>query len=187
MNPSWLTQLAPEHAPPPPGWWPPAPGWWIAAALVLAAAAGFAWWWRRDPHRRRRRSAFRELRRIGASDAEAPEFARAIENVLRRFAMAVFGGDRVARLGGEAWLSFVGSEGGESLAGDTGRSLLSAAFGGRARDDRERWLAAANDFVRAAARPRRAKSAASARQGGPAGSSRREPAGSSRRERKAAA
>lgn len=152
MSRNWLTQLAPGHAPPQPAWWPPAPGWWALAALVLAAAIGFTWWWRRDPYRRRRRSALRELRRIRTRDDDTPELARAIENVLRRFAMAVFGGQRVAGLGGEAWLSFVGTEGGEQLAGESGRALLAAAFGGRAYDDRERWLQGAKAFVRGAAR-----------------------------------
>ncbi len=160
MNQDWLSQLAPAHAPPAAGWWPPAPGWWGAAALVLAAAAAFGWWWRRDPHRLRRRLALRELRRIEAADAEAPALAQAVENLLRRYAIAVFGADRVARLGGEAWLLFVGSEGGELLAGDAGRSLLAAAFGGRARDERERWLTGAAAFVRAAARPRPERKAA---------------------------
>lgn len=152
MSPAWLNRLAPAHAPPAPAWWPPAPGWWASCALVLLGAAVFTWWWRRDPHRRRRRSALRELARIQASGAETPALARGIENVLRRFALAVYGAERVAGLGGEAWLRFVGREGGDQLAGDTGRGLLSAAFGGRAHDDRERWLAGAADFVRRAAR-----------------------------------
>lgn len=152
MSPAWLNRLAPAHAPPAPAWWPPALGWWVSGALVLVAASLLAWWWGRDPHRRRRRSALRELKRIRASRDESPVLARAIENVLRRFAMAVYGAERVAGLGGEAWLRFVGAEGGERLAGDTGRGLLAAAFGGRAHDDRERWLTAAADFVRRAAR-----------------------------------
>ncbi len=160
MSTDWLSQLAPAHAPPAPGWWPLAPGWWAAAGVALAAAAGLAWWWRRDPYRLRRRLALRELKRIEAADAEAPALAQAVENLLRRFAIAVFGTDRVARLGGEAWLVFVGSEGGELLAGDAGRSLLAAAFGGRVRDERERWLKGAAAFVRAAARNEPARKSA---------------------------
>lgn len=152
MSPNWLTQLAPGHAPPAPGLWPPAPGWWGIGALIVVALAVTAWWWRRDPHRRRRRSALRELRRIRAADAETPVLARSIENVLRRFALAVYGSERVAGLGGEAWLRFVGAEGGQPLGGACGRALLAVAFGGRAHDDRERWLTGAVAFVRNAAR-----------------------------------
>lgn len=151
MTPSWLTQLAPAHAPPPPGWWPPAVGWWLLPALLLAAC-GAAERWRRDPYRRSRRAALRELELIRRDDADPVDSARAIESLLRRYAIAVFGAGRVARLTGNAWLEFVVAEGGAPLAGDAGRSLLSAAFGGGAPDDRACWIAGADAFVRRAAR-----------------------------------
>ncbi len=151
MSPDWLTQLAPAHAPPPPSAWPPAPGWWALAGLALALAATVLWWWR-DPRRRRVRAALRELRRIRAADPDPQHSARAIESLLRRYAMAVFGRERVARLTGEAWLALLGAEGGAPLAGEYGRDLLRAAFGGPARDQRHEWLAGAEGFVRGAGR-----------------------------------
>jgi Domain of unknown function (DUF4381) len=151
MTPNWIAQLAPAHAPPPPGWWPPAPGWWVLSGLLLAALAAGMWWWR-DPYWRSRRAALRELRSIRAGDADVIANAQAIESLLRRFAIAVFGSARVARLTGDAWLAFVVAEGGAPLAGETGRSLLAAAFGGVASDDRERWITAADAFVRAGRR-----------------------------------
>jgi hypothetical protein len=154
MTADWLSQLSPAHAPPAPGWWPPAPGWWLLAVLLLAAAAGAAAWWR-DPYRRSRRTALRELRAIRAEEGDIVYSARAIESLLRRFAVTVFGGAQVARLTGEAWLAFVAAEGGTQLAGEAGRSLLSTAFGGRASDDRESWIAAADAFVRHARRTAR--------------------------------
>ena len=155
MTPNWLSQLAPAHAPPPPGWWPPAPGWWVLAALLLAAAVGALWWWR-DPYRRSRRAALRELRAIRAAESDVAASARAIESLLRRFAVAVFGAARVARLTGDAWLAFVAAQGGTVLAGEAGRSLLAAAFGGGASGDRECWIAGADAFVRRARRETRA-------------------------------
>lgn len=149
MSPNWLTELAPAHAPPAPRWWPPAPGWWIVAALALLLLAGFLWW-RRDPHRSSRRAALRELKRIREEGADPRASARAIESVLRRYAMAVFGRERVARLTGRSWLEFVAAEGGAALPSEVGRSLLAAAFGSAARDDRELWLAGADAFVRRA-------------------------------------
>ena len=147
MTAHWLTQLAPAHAPPAPSWWPPAPGWWALGALAALLAAGAAWWLR-DPHRASRRAALRELRRIREQVADPGSSARAIESVLRRYAMAVFGGERVARLTGKAWLEFLAAEGGARLSSEAGQSLLAAAFGGAARDDRESWLAGADTFVR---------------------------------------
>ena len=155
MTPNWLAQLAPAHAPPPPGWWPPAPGWWLLAVLVLGAAAASVYWWR-DPYRRNRRAALRELRAIRAEDSDVVACARAVESLLRRFAIAVFGGARVARLTGDAWLAFVAAQGGSQLAGEAGRSLLATAFGGGGNDDRECWIAGADTFVRRARRPAQA-------------------------------
>lgn len=149
MTPSWLSQLAPAHAPPAPGWWPPAPGWWLLVVLLLATAATVVWWWR-DPYRRSRRAALRELRAIRAADSDLVASARAIESLLRRFAIAVFGVARVARLTGDAWLAFVAAQGAIQLAGEAGRSLLTTAFGGSASDDRECWIAGADAFVRQA-------------------------------------
>jgi hypothetical protein len=155
MTPDWTSRLAPAHAPPPPGWWPPAPGWWLLAALLLGAATAGVWWWR-DPYRRSRRAALRELRVIRYEQLDAVSSARAIESLLRRFAVAVFGAARVARLTGDAWLEFVASQGGTALAGEAGRSLLATAFGGRGGGDRECWMAGADAFVRRARRAARA-------------------------------
>src|SRR5215469_15458270 len=151
MTPNWLAQLAPAHAPPPADWWPPAPGWWVLAVLLLAATAAGVWWWR-DPYRRSRRAALRELRAIRAEDSDVVASARAIESLLRRFAVAVFGGAQVARLTGDAWLAFVAAQGGAPLAGEAGRSLLATAFGGGASDHLESWIAGADAFVRHARR-----------------------------------
>lgn len=151
MTPDWVSQLAPAHQPAPPGWWPPAPGWWILAALLVAAAVIAAWEWR-DPYRRSRRVALRELRAIRAEESDLVSCARAIESLMRRFAVAVFGVAQVARLTGDAWLTFVAARGGAALGGEAGRSLLTTAFGGEASDGRASWIAGADAFVRGAQR-----------------------------------
>lgn len=157
MSAAWVAQLAADHAPPRAGWFPPAIGWWAAVGCALLAATlvvSIVRWWR-EPRRRLRRAAMRELRLIRASPLEGSEAARAIENLLRRHAVALHGPARVARLTGEGWLEFAGASGAEALAGDTGRSLLAAAFGGREvqRVDRDRWLAAAAQLIRRSGRP----------------------------------
>jgi hypothetical protein len=126
----------------------------LAAVLLTAVAAG-VWWWR-DPYRRSRRAALRELRAIRAEQSDLVASARAIESLMRRFALAVFGGARVARLTGDAWLAFVAERGGAPLAGEAGRSMLATAFGGGARGDRDCWIAGADAFVRRARREDRA-------------------------------
>ena len=151
MNSDWLKQLAPGHAPSPPGWWPPAPGWWGIALLCILVTAGLVWW-ARDPRRALRRTALRQLHLIRASDADGAAVARGIQNLLRRYALTVFGHDQVAKLTGESWLRFVIAHGGSPLTGASGRSLLMAAFGNYAGDDREQWAAGAEGFIRRARR-----------------------------------
>jgi hypothetical protein len=155
MSDHWLTQLAPDRAPAAAGWWPPAPGWWAAAllAIVLGAALAVAWKWWSAAHRRHRRAALAELRRIRTRALVGTAAARAIENLLRRYAIAVYGREHVARLSGAAWLEFAAGVGGARLAGEVGRSMLAAAFAAHSEADPESWLAAARQFIRAA-RPR---------------------------------
>lgn len=175
MNQDWLTQLAPAHAPAAVGWWPPAPGWWVVGVLcVLLAAALLRTVF--DPRRALRRAAIRQMRVIRASDADGPAVARATQNLIRRYAVEVFGRDRVARLTGEEWLNFVMNAGGEALAGAAGRSMLAAAFGNQASDHREQWFAAAEGFIKRAGRGRRdgGESGSAARHNGGASSASRQ-------------
>jgi uncharacterized protein DUF4381 len=149
MNSDWLKQLAPGHAPSPPGWWPPAPGWWGVAVLCIVVAVAL-FWWARDPRRALRRTALRQLRLIQASDADGAAVARGIQNLLRRYALTVFGHEQVAKLTGESWLRFMIAHGGGPLTGASGRSLLTAAFGNYVGDDRDQWAAGAEGFIRRA-------------------------------------
>ncbi len=82
---------------------------------------------------------------------EGPAAARAIENLLRRYALALYGREVAARLTGRAWLEFASAAGAERLSGEAGRTLLAAAFGDSGHADREDWLTAAAEFIRRAA------------------------------------
>jgi len=130
----------------------------VSCALLIAALV----WKLLDPRRALRRAAIRHLQVIRASDADGPAVARATQNLIRRYAVEVFGRDRVARLTGEEWLSFVMNAGGHALAGAPGRSMLAAAFGNQASDDREQWFAAAEGFIKRAGRGRRGRGQAKA-------------------------
>jgi len=151
LSPDLLAQLAPAHAPAAPGLWPPAPGWWLLAVLLLAVAAALALWLRR-PARRLRRIALRELRQLEQGGADDAALARGLEHLLRRYAVARFGREPVARLSGEPWIDFVAARGGAVLAGEPGRDLLRAAYGGKGAasgaPDRTVWLSGARGFLR---------------------------------------
>lgn len=145
VNAELLAQLAPPHAPPPPGWWPPAPGWWTLAVLLLLLIAGMAYRYRRRASRLRR-AAIAELRQLeAASDPVA--LARGLEQLLRRYALARFDREKVARLNGDAWIDFVIAHGGAAWAGETGKDLLRTAYGSTASVDRALWLKGARDFL----------------------------------------
>ncbi|HTV49640.1 MAG TPA: DUF4381 domain-containing protein [Steroidobacteraceae bacterium] len=156
MSTDLLAQLAPEHAPAPPGWFPPAPGWWIAAALSALALLAL-WRWLSDPRHRPRRAALRELRALRRRPLSDGALAASLENLLRRYAIALFGRAGVARLTGQAWLDFLAERGAPALRAEAGRSLIGCAFAGCGAGDRDRWLAAVHEFIGRAARvaPRR--------------------------------
>jgi hypothetical protein len=124
--------------------------------LGLALAAGLRLW--RDPVRGRRRAALRELALIRSRDDGPVSTARALENLLRRYALAQFGRERVAGLGGRRWLDFAHAVSGGRLSAEVGRSLLASAFGEVVPEDpraaRAAWFAAAEGFLRRAALPR---------------------------------
>jgi len=156
MNADWISQLAPERAPAPPSWWPPAIGWWLVAALILVlVGASIAWvkFSRRRPRRRVQAAALAELSRIRLLD-EASQ-PRAIQRLMRRYALTVFGAGTVASLNGEDWLRFVATHGGDAFAGTSGRQFLAAAYG---RDAvQPEWFGAAEAFIRRARPARKAE------------------------------
>lgn len=147
MNSDWLAQLAPPHAPPPPGWWPLAPGWWIVAAL-LALTAGALIYWLRHPSQQLRRTALRELKLLETCTDDDAGLAKELEHLMRRYALAAYGREAMANLSGDAWLAFVVAKGGAELAGEAGRNLLQAAYGGHVQGDRSCWLQGARNFLR---------------------------------------
>ena len=143
----WLAQLAPEHAPPPPGWWPPAPGWWMLLLLLVMLIAYMIFRWR-NPTYRLKRAALRQLKILESAAIDNNGLARDLEHLLRRYAVARFGRDRVANLSGEKWVAFIIEHGAKAWTGDSGTSLLRAAYGGTASIDRVVVLAGARAFLK---------------------------------------
>jgi hypothetical protein len=139
-------------------------------ALCVLAVLAAAWTWWRNPRRRLRRRALRELAAIRAGAAEraaagavaAPtETAQALQNLLRRYALALFGREAVAGLSGPAWLGFLAARGGDAFGGAVGQSLLEAAYGAGGErwtaEVRAGWFAEAEKFLRRAVPPKRAR------------------------------
>lgn len=148
-QPDWLAQLAPAHAPPPVGWWPLAPGWWALVVVLIAITVGFCVWHRSQP-RRLRRSGLRELAKLEATTVGDAALARALENLVRRYAVARYGRETVAGLSGSRWLEFAVAHGATQWQGDAGSALLQAAYGGTPRTtERARWVAGARAFLKA--------------------------------------
>lgn len=147
--PDWLAQLAPAYAPPPVGWWPLAPGWWALLVLLIAALVGIWLWYQRHP-RRLRRSGLRELATLEATTVGDAALARALEHLVRRYAVARYGREAVAGLSGSRWLDFAIAHGATQWQGATGAALLQAAYGGTPRaSERARWVAGARAFLKA--------------------------------------
>ena len=145
----WLAQLAPAHAPPAIGWWPLAPGWWALLVLLIAGVVGFCLWYRSAP-RRLRRSGLRELAKLEATTVGDAAVARALEHLVRRYAVARYGRDTVAGLSGARWLEFAVTHGATQWQGATGAALLQAAYGGTPhKTERARWVAGARAFLKA--------------------------------------
>jgi len=148
VTPDWLTQLAPAHAPPPASWWPLAPGWWVLLALLALIIAALIYR-QLHPATRLRRIALHQLRNLETSTSDDVTLARELEHLLRRYAVARFGRDRVANLSGERWIAFIVAHGGKAWDGDAGSKLLRAAYGGGiSNPDRSNWVMGARAFIK---------------------------------------
>ena len=148
IKPDWLTQLAPAHAPPPASWCPLAPGWWVLLALTVIII-GAVIYWQLHPTVRLRRIALRQLKNLETTISDNVILARELELLLRRFAVARFGRDRVAKLSGDRWIDFIVTHGGAAWADDIGRDLLRAAYGGSIiNPNRAKWMTGARTFIK---------------------------------------
>jgi hypothetical protein len=123
--------------------------------ILVFVGASIAWvnYSRRGPRRRAQASALAELARIRLLDeASQPP---AIQRLMRRYALTVFGAPAVASLNGEEWLRFVATHGADAFAGTGGQEFLAAAYGKDA--VQPEWLGAAEAFIRRARPVRKAE------------------------------
>ncbi len=105
-----LASLKDLHTPPPIGSWPVAPGWWVLAGsgLVLLLGALFALYrrWRRTAYRR---AGLRLLGRLQPQAMPAQRFARQLNEILKRAAIAApcYQHSGIAAAHGTAWSQFL--------------------------------------------------------------------------------
>lgn len=144
------------HLPPAPAWWPLAPGWWVLAALVLLALVAAAWFWRRRRRlQKQRRMLLDELEKLTARharDGDAVALATSLQQLLRRVARRH---DKAAiRQRGGDWRQTLARVPVTTTVLDNLMELEPAIYRPQARFDVPATLAAARDWLRAAARPR---------------------------------
>lgn len=160
MPPSNGPVLRDIHLPPAPAWWPFAPGWWVLAGLVLLALAVAAWFWRR--HRRLRKQCrllLDELEKLAARharDGDAVALAASIHQLLRRVARRH--DEAATRQRGDRWRQTLARVPVATAVLDRLMALEQAIYRPQAQFDAPATLAAARDWLRAAARPRAWKS-----------------------------
>lgn len=144
------------HLPPAPAWWPPAPGWWLLGAMVLLALFAAAWLWRRQRHlRKQRRLLLGELERLAARhvcDGDDAALAASLQQLLRRVARRH--DEAAATQRGESWRQTLARVPVAAPVLERLLALEPAIYQPQARFDVPATLAAARDWLQAAARTR---------------------------------
>jgi hypothetical protein len=141
-----LASLRPLHLPAPVGWWPPAPGWWLLALLVLLLGGAAGWYYRRTALRR---AALAELQRLQQHVTDDTALTAALNQLLRRVALARFPRTQVAALSGTAWLRFLEARASGFVSGP-GRVLAAAPYQRGCAVDRVALVALARRWIRQA-------------------------------------
>ncbi|MEW9624564.1 DUF4381 family protein [Rhodanobacter geophilus] len=144
------------HLPPAPPWWPWAPGWWMLAALLLLMLVAAAWLWRRHRLlRQQRRLLLGELEMLAAShvrDGDDAALAASLHQLLRRVARRH--DEAAAKQRGESWRRTLARVPVAPPVLDRLMVLEQAIYRPQAKFDVPATLAAARNWLQAAARPR---------------------------------
>lgn len=109
MNPQDpLSQLRDIHMPDPAGFWPPAPGWWLLAGLLLTVLVLLAIrQWRHWQKQRWKKTALAELDRLEESEPASERWFAAVNEILKRSAMACYPSRNPQTLSGDRWVAFL--------------------------------------------------------------------------------
>lgn len=141
-----LAALRPLHSPPPVGWWPPAPGWWLAAILIATVICLIYRYRRRMAPKH---AALKELRLLDKNRDAVDQPVAALNQLLKRYALACWPAEKVAALSGQAWLDFLDAHGGNGqFSHGPGRLLQSGPYQ-KQHADLNQLTALARQWIRA--------------------------------------
>jgi hypothetical protein len=144
------------HLPPTPSWWPLAPGWWMLAALLLLMLVAATWLWRRRHRlRERRRLLLGELETLAAChvrEGDDAALAAALHQLLRRVARRH--DETATRQRGDSWRQTLARVPVATPVLDRLMVLEQAIYRPQVQFDVPATLAAARNWLQAAARPR---------------------------------
>jgi len=112
MNPTDpLAKLKELHLPPPGSIFPFAPGWWILGCLSLLLLAGLIFfgirYYRASLPRKKAIREWKQLQQNYTLNQDASVAIRELSMLLRRMALSTHSRNKVARLQGEDWLTFL--------------------------------------------------------------------------------
>jgi len=128
-----VSDLRDIHLPDPVSFWPPALGWWIALLVGIGLIALAVWAFRRFRTPTVLRTAHHELqglRESYAANQQNHTLTLGLSRLLRRYAMAVYGRERVAGLTGQQWLAFLNEKGlTRQFTEGAGKVLVSVPYG----------------------------------------------------------
>jgi hypothetical protein len=141
-----LAALRPLHLPAAVSWWPPAPGWWLLAVLAGLLGGAAVWYYRRTALRR---VALAELQRLQHQVTDDVALTAALNQLLRRVALARFPRTQVAALSGTDWLQFLETRTSGFVSGP-GRVLAAAPYQRGSTVDRAALVALAQRWIRRA-------------------------------------
>ena len=125
-----LAQLRDIHLPEAISAWPPAPGWWLLALVTLAALITVFVLLRRW-HRRLafRREAIRQLQHLDSyRHSDKQQYLQALNELLKRTALACHAPSSVAGLAGQDWTQFLNRQGNGAVFSQPDAELLATAL-----------------------------------------------------------
>lgn len=135
-------------------WWPLAPGWWLLALCITALLMTLGYHLfrttfsrsTRQQHRRRQLADYYDRYQ---RDKNVAQYLYNISTLLRQTAIAQSGRKSVAALSGDAWVSWMQNQTGQTFAASTQRLLTSGLYQTQPtppdkqfHNDIERWLMA---------------------------------------------